>query len=228
MIIGILGANGFVGNEIYNNLKNKYKNIIPLTRENYLDFVGLYFDCIINSAMPSKRFWAKNNPKLDYEETVNKTKSFIDKFNFKKFIQISSISARCQVDTIYGRNKKLSEDLCKNLTNYLIIRLGPLYGKKLSKGVIIDMINNSTVYVSGESKYAFTDIKWFGEWLSENIHLEGLIEVGPNNYIKLLDLAKKINSKSKFEGPVDNQVIFTNKIFDNDANNVINYINQLK
>ena len=228
MIIGILGANGFVGNEIYNNLKNKYKNIISLTRENYLDFVELNFDYIINSAMPSKRYWAKNNPNLDYEETVNKTKFFIENFSFKKFIHISSISARCQVDTIYGRNKKLSEDLCKKLNSYLIIRLGPLYGNKLSKGVIIDMINNSTVYVSGESKYAFTDIKWFGEWLCKNIDLEGLIEVGPNNYIKLLDLAKTINSNSKFEGPVDNQIILTNKKFDNDANNVINYINLLK
>ena len=29
--------------------------------------------------MPSKRFWAKNNPELDYAETVEKTK-FLSEF----------------------------------------------------------------------------------------------------------------------------------------------------
>ena len=27
--------------------------------------------------MPSKRFWAKNNPELDYAETVTKTKNIL-------------------------------------------------------------------------------------------------------------------------------------------------------
>ena len=56
--------------------------------------------------MPSKRFWAKNNPDLDYTETVEKTDFFINNYTFKKFIQISSVSARCQLDTVYGLNKK--------------------------------------------------------------------------------------------------------------------------
>ena len=60
--------------------------------------------------MPSKRFWAKNNPKLDYVETVEKTIFFCREFRFKKFIHISSVSARCQLNTIYGENKKKSED----------------------------------------------------------------------------------------------------------------------
>ena len=36
--------------------------------------------------MPSKRFWAKNNPDLDYKETVEKTKFFIENFDYQKFI----------------------------------------------------------------------------------------------------------------------------------------------
>ena len=38
--------------------------------------------------MPSKRFWAKKNPKLDFDETVNKTKYFVKNYDFKKFIHI--------------------------------------------------------------------------------------------------------------------------------------------
>ena len=34
--------------------------------------------------MPSKRFWAKKNPKLDFEETVNKTEYFVKCYDFKK------------------------------------------------------------------------------------------------------------------------------------------------
>ena len=56
--------------------------------------------------MPSKRFWAKTNPSLDYVETVEKTDFFTSKFKFKKFIHISSVSARCQLNTVYGKNKK--------------------------------------------------------------------------------------------------------------------------
>ena len=62
--------------------------------------------------MPSKRYWAKNNPELDFEETVNKTIFFIDNFKYKKFIHISSISARCQSSTVYGINKKKVRMLC--------------------------------------------------------------------------------------------------------------------
>ena len=64
--------------------------------------------------MPSKRFWAKKNPKLDFEETVNKTEYFVKCYDFKKFIHISSISARCEKKTIYGKNKLKSENIVKN------------------------------------------------------------------------------------------------------------------
>ena len=63
--------------------------------------------------MPSKRFWAKQNPKLDYEETVTKTKNILSDFKFEKIIHISSVSARCQLDTVYGKNKKMSEEFIR-------------------------------------------------------------------------------------------------------------------
>ena len=96
--------------------------------------------------MPSKRFWAKNNPELDYEETVNKTNFFIKNYNYKKFIHISSVSARCQLHTVYGANKKKSEDIVSKNSKNLILRLGPLYGKDLKKGVLVDMLESKTVF----------------------------------------------------------------------------------
>jgi hypothetical protein len=228
LIIGILGANGFVGEHIYKKIVKINQDTHKITRENYLEYQNFFFDILINAAMPSKRFWAKNNPKLDYKETVDKTNYFISNFNYKKFIHISSISSRCQANTVYGKNKKLSEDMCIKVKDYLIIRLGPLFGENLSKGVIIDMVNNSKVFADKKSKYAFTSIEWFSEWLKNNLHLTGLLEVGPNNYITLESLSNKLGSSSEFEGDIDDQIIVSKNKFKTDAINVLKYARKLK
>jgi len=163
---------------------------------------------MINASMPSKRFWAKQNPKLDYKETVEKTKNIISDFKFNKIVHVSSISARCQLNTIYGKNKKLSEEIIKKTNKYIIVRLGAMYGKRLTKGVLIDMINNRTVYISGKSKYSFTDVLWNSKWIINNLNLRNkLIEVGATDHIQLEKLARLIKSKSEFKGKIDNQII---------------------
>ena len=70
--IGLLGSNGFVGKNFTKILKKKIQ-FLSITRENYKDYLKTSFDYLINAAMPSKRFWAKNNPDLDYKETVKNT-----------------------------------------------------------------------------------------------------------------------------------------------------------
>ena len=104
--VAILGANGFVGSAICLELEKQNKQFKKITRANYTEFKDEKFDIIINSTMPSKRFWARQNPELDYEETVLKTKNILSDFKFNKIIQISSISSRCQLHTVYGKNKK--------------------------------------------------------------------------------------------------------------------------
>lgn len=179
--------------------------------------------------MPSKRFWAKKNPKLDFEETVLKTKFFLENYNYKKFVHISSISARCEINTVYGKNKKKSETLVKRKKNYLIIRLGPMYGKKLTKGVLIDMLNNKTVYLNKNSCYSFTSVDWVSDWIVKNLSITNkTIEIGSKDCIKLKNLAKFINSKSKFIGRIDNQIIKSKKLYNSASSGVYNYIKKIK
>lgn len=179
--------------------------------------------------MPSKRFWAKNNPKLDYVETVEKTIFFCNKFKFKKFIHISSVSARCQLNTIYGENKKKSEDIVLKKHENLILRLGPMYGDNLDKGVLIDMIKSNKVYIDGASKYSFTDINWIGKWLVDNINkYSGVKEIGSKDSITLSELARKINSTSTFEGLIDNQLIEDLEEYDSKSNYVYKFLNDFK
>ena len=226
--IAVFGANGFVGSAICRELA-KTRKVVKISRDNYSEYKNEEFNISVNSTMPAKRFWAKQNPELDYKETVAKTKNIISDFKFKKIIHISSVSARCQLDTVYGKNKKKSENLIKDLKEYLIIRLGPLYGLGLTKGVLIDMINNKKVYIDGKTKYSFTDVSWNAKWIVNNFDLKNeLIEIGSTDYIQLNKLAELINSKSKFEGEIDNQIIQNKSIKFNSSMLVLNFIKKIQ
>ena len=188
--VALIGAKGFVGQYICKYLlNNKNISLTSVTRTNYETARKKEkYDIVINSAMPSKRFWAKQNPAHDFRETVEKTFNIVNYWRSKKIIQISSISARSQLNTVYGSHKAAAEKLVNNEKN-LIIRLGPMYGQQLDKGVIIDMKNNLPVYVSKESAYCFAPVDWVGKWISENMHLYGVLDLGGNNAIKLDEVA---------------------------------------
>ena len=226
MKIGLLGSNGFVGSEIKKELINKKYNFKSIHRLNFEKYTNYKFDMVINCSMPSRRFWAKQNPKKDYIETVKKTSFFLKNYKFKKFIHISTVSARCENNTIYGKNKKNSEKLVKNNNNKnLIIRLGPMFGKSLNKGVLIDMLNSKTVFINGKSKYSFTNIKWIANWIIKNMKTKkGLVEIGSKDYIKLRHIRDKIKSKSKFFGRLDNQIILSKKKYNVSSNEVYNFL----
>ena len=72
--VAVIGAKGYVGNALHAVLlRQKNYQVTAVTRESYDDNQKQSFDIIINCAMPSGRFWAKNNPAEDFCETVEKT-----------------------------------------------------------------------------------------------------------------------------------------------------------
>ncbi|WP_269611128.1 NAD-dependent epimerase/dehydratase family protein [Prochlorococcus marinus] len=223
--VGLIGANGFVGRSIRKYiLNNKEISTTCITRENYEEAKQKKeYDVLINAAMPSKRFWASQNPHLDFHETVKKTFDIVNDWKSSKIIQISSISARSQLNTTYGRHKAAAEKIVSNENN-LILRLGPMYGERLSKGVLIDLLTNNRIYISKESLYCFAPVEWVGEWIATNMHLCGIQDLGGNNAISVGEVARLINSKSIFEGPIDNQVLSKEIKSGPESNNVINYI----
>jgi len=225
--IGVLGFKGFVGNAISNELKKKKIPFIGLTKLNQKKNINKNFDYLINCAQPSKRYWAKKNPLLDYDETVNKAEYLISNFKFSKFIHLSSISARCQKKTVYGNNRYKSEQIVKKCSNHLIIRLGPMFNKSLNKGVLIDLLSSKTVFVNKKSKYSFTNLKWIANWIIKNfIKKNGLIELGAKDFIILEDVAKYLKSKSKFYGKIDNQLIKSKNKYDCSSKEVFNFLNK--
>jgi nucleoside-diphosphate-sugar epimerase len=150
--VAVVGGAGFVGESIVRAFRsNPDVEVISVGRSDHAAHRERAYDVVINSAMPSGRFWAKNNPQRDFVETVQKTADLFYGWRFRRFIQISSVSARCQLDTVYGRHKAAAECVCAGPSS-LIVRLGPMYGATLSKGVLIDMLHGRPVFVSGESR----------------------------------------------------------------------------
>lgn len=220
--VAVIGGKGFVGSILAQSFVKKNFKVKIITRDNYKDYKNINFGFVVNAAMPSGRFWAKNNPDLDFLETVHKTFQIKNDFKDSKIIQISSISAKFQLETIYGRHKLAAENLLDHM-NDLIIRLGPLYSSSVKKGAIIDIIKNQTVYVSGSSKYAFTPLEWACDEIVKSINLSGVHEIGAKNYIKLEDFAVAIKSNSNFLGGIDDQIFDNAPAYSPDANEVVEF-----
>jgi nucleoside-diphosphate-sugar epimerase len=207
-MIALFGSKGFVGSEILKSLKNLNYEVYEITRENFESSLGKEFDYVINAACPGARFRAENNPLFDFKECVEKTARIFYEIKFKKFIQISSIAARCQPDTVYGRNRLAAESIV-NDGNSLIVRLGPMYGPTLKKGVLMDMLEGSKVYASKESRYAFAPLDFNSGWIAKNLDRKGVWEVGAKNSIVLGDLADKLELNVEFQGVRDDLEIKT-------------------
>ncbi len=204
--VGLFGANGFVGKKLHASLVKKGYNVTPITRENYPQCIGKFYNIVINSAMPSMRFSAQNNPEKDFKETIEKTANIFYCCTFDKFVQISTISARSQLDTVYGRHKLAAENIC-NCNNNLIIRLTSMFSDDLEKGVLIDIIKNQKVFVDKESRYSFASVDVVADYIVANLHQSGILEVGASNSVRLIDIANYFGISVKFDGPLDIQEV---------------------
>ncbi len=203
----VVGGNGYVGSALCEALAGTSQHSVSsVTRDNYAEMQKNHYDILINCAMPSARFFAKNNPQEDFVETVQKTADLLYGWTFKKFIQVSTVSARCQLDTVYGRHKAAAEKLCDNGEN-LIVRLGPMYSPELKKGALVDMVHGKTVFVDGESRYCFIPLGFAARWIASHLDRRGVVEVGARNAIALKEVAHHLGTPVVFEGVPDHQEI---------------------
>ena len=201
--IAVVGAGGFVGSAIVRALSRQKYKVYEITRDNCQDYKSLQYDILINTAMPSKRFWALNNRMEDAKATIVKTAELLYEWNYDKFIQISSMSARLQLDAPYGVHKRSAEVLVENSKNSLIIRLGALYGNGLNKSALFDMVNHKHMYVDINSEYNYVDIDVAAKWIVGNLEETGIKEVGAIDTISLLEISKNVWDKPSYEGRLE-------------------------
>ena len=198
--VAIVGANGFVGKALSRaSLKYDF-DITEVTRDNYQENKDKEYDILINTAMPSRRFWALNNPVDDVNETIVKTAKLFYEWKYDKFIQISSISAEQQLDIPYGAHKRAAEVIVENSDKTLILRLGALYGEGLLKSALFDLIKKQHIYVDIQSEYNYINIDYVAKWIFDNAHQKGIVDIGARDTISLLQISKGIWDNPSYEG----------------------------
>ena len=226
--IAVIGSNGYVGSALHQELlKSSKYSVVGVTRQNYSEMMGQNYDAIINCAMPSGRFWAKNNPEQDFIETVKKTADLLYGWKFKKFVQISTVSARCQLDTVYGRHKAAAEKLCDFGEN-LIVRLGALYSENMEKGVLLDMLEGKKVFVDGTSRYSFISLPFCASWIASYLDRRGVVELGGKNAVALTDVASHLGRQVEFEGEINHQDIENPEENLPEAGEVLKFLDKIK
>jgi nucleoside-diphosphate-sugar epimerase len=206
MQIGLVGASGFVGRAISQRFEQLAKfECQPILRGDDFESKIREVDFVIYSANSAKRFFANSNPKIDREETLDKTIRFLNASNDKPFLLISSISCRTQLDTAYGMNRKDCENAVLDYGGS-VVRLGPMFGATRLHDVVHDICENRKVFVSKDSKQSFSSIDWNGAFIADNFtSWSGIVEIGARNTILLDDLAAYVSSSSEFEGEKDDQ-----------------------
>lgn len=205
--IAVAGAAGFVGSQIARAVaaSGRY-NLLPVLRGDSAEELFARADVVVHSANPARRVVAEQDPRRDFVETVEKTAGLLAAARDKRFVLISSLSCRTQLDLSYGRNRRACELLALSC-GALVVRLGPMFGGSRTRDCLHDILLGRPVFVSAETRYAYADVAWVGrqivEWLEGPV---GLREIGAHNAVRLGDLATHFASPSTFTGLDDTQV----------------------
>jgi len=204
--IAVIGANGFVGQNICKEINTRKKNkLVKVTRQDDLSTKILNCDIIIHAANPAGRFYANQNSSVDYRESVEKTQKIVELSEHKKIVLISSISSRTELDSYYGRHRKSCEILI-NFNDNLVLRLGPMFGGTRTKDTLHDIINGRKVYLSDQTKYSYVNVSYSAKKVVDLIDKTGIYEIGAKNAISLRNIADQLNSSSTFIGRNDTQI----------------------
>ena len=223
-IIAVIGANGFVGSEICKVVDASKNHLVKISRNSPHKCFIECSDIVIHSANPAGRFMAENCPTKDFEETVEKTIKFLEMGKSKRFVLISSLSCRTQLDTNYGRNRRACE-LMVLQQGGLVIRLGPMFGGKRKKDMLHDILSDRDVYIGENSRYAYVDVAWNAKQVVELVEYSKipLVELGARDSVVLGDIADYFGSKSKFLGEDEHQEPNQDMIWGPTATKVYDY-----
>lgn len=193
MKIIVLGHTGFVGRTVYKHLKEQRYIIGGLNSKSNEIYTSC--DIVVNCAGNAKKYFAEENyysARLMEQRIINRLK----KIKAKRIIHISSICVKD--DNNYGKLKRFVEKEIKDaFSDVVILRLGGLVGKGLSKNVVYDLLNNDLLRVSLRSCFNFIHTNTIAEligYLIKNWKSQATINVAANNSIsvkRIIEIMKK-------------------------------------
>ena len=147
----LIGHTGFVGSHIKHSCAfTKYYN-----SENINQINNQSFDLIVSAGLSGTKYLVNKNPKDDISNIENQKKLFKN-IKVKHFVHISTIDVyskklnsneQSSIDINkldnYAYNRYQFEEFVKsNFDKYHIIRLPMLFGKRLKKNILHDLLND--------------------------------------------------------------------------------------
>lgn len=168
----VIGGRGFVGSAITAEAVARGYKVIVVEKDNYESHVGAAADIVIDANGNSKKFLAKQDPKLEFDLSVRSVVRSLHDFHAGLYVFLSTIDVYPNVSqpsanredvpieprslTPYGFHKYLAECLVRYYApKWLIFRMGGFVGPGLWKNSIYDLLKGHPLRVHPNSRYQY-------------------------------------------------------------------------
>ncbi len=193
----LVGSTGFVGS----HLKRSHHFDLLCHSNNIEEAYSTHPDLLVYAGIPAQKFIANQNAEQDLK-VIEEAISNIQKIAPKKLVLISTIDVfhhpknitemdldHFETEEAYGRNRrKLEEWVIENVEDYLIVRLPGLYGKKIKKNFIYDLISYIPSMLKEEKLFALA---------KTNPKVLSYYEKGMNDFYQVKKLSWKEREEAK-------------------------------
>lgn len=185
----LIGYTGFVGSTLLELKQFNYK----YNRNNIHQAKDCEFDTVYCAAPSAVKWKANKYPEEDYLHTYSlienikniKTNKFILFSTVDVYSETQNVDEDCEMpiqnDNAYGKNRKMIENFVEsNFSDSIIIRLPALFGQKMKKNYIFDLLNdNNLSQINLNSSFQWYDIS----------RIEKDLEVIIKNNIKKINIS---------------------------------------
>ena len=174
--IAVIGYTGVIGSEMFKRLTSlKQYEVVGFNRNNLSEILQQEYDCVICTAPSSEKF--KTNIGLaNSAEEIERLVDSIAKVKTKQFILVSSRTA-LHSENLYGQiQNEVCQSVIQNHSNHSIYFMDTLYGKKLKKGFIHDLIHRQWNFVSKEQLEKIPALQHYYRLVNEQV-AERVLEI---------------------------------------------------
>jgi nucleoside-diphosphate-sugar epimerase len=165
----VLGGTGLIGSAVAAWLAGRGHRVTSVNSAGYAAAVGASADALINCNGNTYRYKANQDPKWDFDASVQSVARSLFDFQAQTYVYISTIDVynvlddrernqeAAQIDPrrldSYGFHKWLAERLAERYAERAIIfRSGTAVGPGLKKGPLFDVLHQRPLFMSAESR----------------------------------------------------------------------------
>jgi nucleoside-diphosphate-sugar epimerase len=218
MKVGLVGSRGMLGRALDYELTSRGMSTFYIFREtNYHDLPKL--DLLINAGGNSKKYVAESNPIKDFQDNVETLFRLLNSPSLKNtlVVHISSSEVYGNLNSSnsitdesfllnpssnYGFSKMIAEKIVEKYSeNYLIFRLGGLFGKGMTKGPIFDIVNNLPLRLTGDSTLQLLNTAEAAKKIIDVIGLSNMNEIynlASPDVLTIFEIGKLLERVLKF------------------------------